>query len=185
MTKAGYKVQKGLKKVVGKDPKVLILGTLPGQESISQREYYRSGKNRFWEVVFASQYPKVNCKNMNYKDKVNLLKKIHIALWDVYAEADRKEGSSSDKDIDINSGKFNNVFKFLEQNPSIEFIVFNGVAKSTKRHYTRFLEYFQNEVSAAKQRGVKIIDDFMSTSSSNGISTNDLISKWQSILNFK
>ena len=41
----------GLKPWVGENPKVLILGSLPGDESLKQQAYYCNKGNFFWRIM--------------------------------------------------------------------------------------------------------------------------------------
>ena len=43
--------KQGLQPVVGDNPRTLILGSLPGDESILRQEYYGNPKNLFWKVI--------------------------------------------------------------------------------------------------------------------------------------
>ena len=60
--------------------RVLVLGTLPGEESLRRGEYYAHPRNLFWPIVFAlfDATPMAD-----YAEKVAFVKARGIALWDV------------------------------------------------------------------------------------------------------
>lgn len=70
--------------------KILILGTMPSPKSRENKIYYGHPKNRFWTVL--SSILKENLPNTNL-EKIELLKKYNIALWDVLHSCDI-EGAS-------------------------------------------------------------------------------------------
>ena len=109
----------GLAPLLCPEPRILILGSLPSDESIRQQEYYGNPKNLFWKVlagVYRSSVPQT------YADKKSFLAKHHIALWDVYASANR-EGSL---DSNIKEPEPNDVFGLIREHPTIQNVVLNG-----------------------------------------------------------
>ena len=70
--------------------KILILGTMPSPKSRENNIYYGHPKNRFWTVL--SSILKENLPSTN-SEKIELLKKCNIALWDVLHSCDI-EGAS-------------------------------------------------------------------------------------------
>ncbi len=64
------------------ESKVLILGTIPSPKSRQQGFYYGHPRNRFWKVLaFVLEEPVPE----TIEEKKNMLRKHHIALWDVLA----------------------------------------------------------------------------------------------------
>ncbi|MFV0249317.1 MAG: DNA-deoxyinosine glycosylase [Tenacibaculum sp.] len=110
-------------------PKILILGTLPGVESLKVQQYYGHARNVFWKIIFQffKQPP-----TTNYSYKIDLLKQNKIALWDVCRVAKRK----TSLDSDIKGEKPNAVEKLVEAYPSIVAIGFNG--KKARELYDTF-----------------------------------------------
>lgn len=174
--------KKRLEPIVNDDSEILILGTLPGEDSFDEKEYYSGLNNRFWNIVFASQ-PNVDLKKLNYNDKVKRLKELHIALWDIYEYAERKEGSSKDCDISLVPGtyKYNDVFKLLKQNPSIKMIALTGISKGSQKIYSGFLDFYKNDVIAALQKGVSIVY-LPSTSGFNRMKQKEVKKAWLKVL---
>lgn len=67
--------------ISNKNPKVLILGTIPGNESDNSEFYYADSNNYFWKILaklFNEKIPKT------IEKKKKLLIKYDISLWDIY-----------------------------------------------------------------------------------------------------
>lgn len=105
------------------EPRILILGTLPGGESLEHRQYYYSNSNRIWKVLC---YLTGEPIPIDYDQKQALLAKYHIVLWDYYESAIRPD-SSNDKDI--RDGHPNDIPAFLSAHPTIKTIGINGFGK--------------------------------------------------------
>lgn len=121
----------GLQPVIGSNARILILGSLPGDESISRQEYYGYPRNMFWDVMSGILGEKAP---VLYSEKVEYLKRHGIALWDVLHAAER-DGSL---DSNIRNEEFNDIAKLIADNPSIEVIVTNGgKAEKSFRKYLR------------------------------------------------
>ena len=162
----------GLAPIVCGNPKFLVLGTLPGDKSLKLKQYYSKSSNRFWKVVSAL----CDCAVVpdDYDDRKKLLKKAHIALWDVYKKANRKGAL----DNNIKNAKINNlneILKLLQDNPSIDTIVFNG-----KRPSKVFSEVLQDKLkNLLKNRTIEFIQ-MPSTSGANTRKTDKaLIEDWK------
>ncbi|MDR0971731.1 MAG: DNA-deoxyinosine glycosylase [Bacteroidales bacterium] len=116
------------KPIIYNDSKILILGTMPGKESLSTREYYAHKRNLFWQImsnIFNNDMP-----FKSYSEKIECFKHHNIALWDVIESCNRK--GSLDKKIE--KPKINDIENLLKEHPSIKKIIFNG--KKAKKYYT-------------------------------------------------
>lgn len=105
--------------VIDEKSKVLILGSIPGSRSLQMQEYYAHPQNVFWKIMFTilkEEYPS------NYSQKLMILKKHNIALWDVIDSCERK-GSL---DSEIKNETNNDVLKLLKKHPNLEVIFCNG-----------------------------------------------------------
>ena len=105
--------------IIGKNPKILILGTMPGKESLRQQQYYGHPRNAFWKIL--SSIFEVPFSN-EYQEKKMFVKKHNIVIWDVCKFADRK----SSLDSDIKNEIPNAIGDLIERNPTIQRIGFNG-----------------------------------------------------------
>lgn len=121
----------GLAPLIGESPEILILGSLPGDESLRLQQYYGNPRNMFWRVmakVFGETVPD------DYSGKSEFLKSHGIALWDVFSAAER-EGSL---DANIRGEEYNDLAGLLGSNPTIRTVVLNGgKAEKAFRTYAR------------------------------------------------
>lgn len=116
--------------VVGKNPKVLILGTMPGVKSLEISEYYGFSRNQFWKLM--SDIFQFN-KDLGYKERKSKLMDNKVALWDVIHTC-KREGSL-DKNIEVI--EVNDIVGFIKENPSLTTIILNGGKASDiyKKHF--------------------------------------------------
>lgn len=98
---------------------ILILGSLPGDESIRRGQYYAHPRNRFWPLM-----AKLLGKPLpdDYAERTEMLLSAYIGLWDVAHSAIRK-GSA---DIQICDEEPNDIRSLIERNPRLHTIAFNG-----------------------------------------------------------
>lgn len=102
--------------------KVLILGSMPGQASLTAGQYYAHTRNAFWRIM--SELLRIDAA-ATYDVRVRALKTARIALWDVLQSCTR-EGSLDTK-IE-NALLVANDFKtFLRKHEEIRHVFFNGV----------------------------------------------------------
>ena len=112
----------GFEPLMCDNPKILILGTIPGKSSIAAGEYYFDGSNRMWKVIAGISGEVIPS---SYVEKVSMLAKYGIVLWDYYHSVVRED--SSDKGII--SGEVNDIPAFLRSNPSIKIVAVLGYGK--------------------------------------------------------
>lgn len=170
------KMKEGLQPLLCEEPKILILGTFPSENSLEKKEYYSNPSNRFWKVISAlfSPLPYTDHWLNSYEDKKELLKQAHIALWDVYSAVKRK-GSLDRNIVDKIETNCQSLIKILQENPSIEKIAFNG--KEAKK---TFEDNYQNKIEAAfPERDISLVE--LPSSSNSNRCYNDvgkLVEKW-------
>ncbi|MBT3464348.1 DNA-deoxyinosine glycosylase [archaeon] len=93
--------------IIDKNTTLLILGSYPSVMSLRKKEYYANPSNDFWRIIsFVIDF---DIEWKWYDDKIKIILKHKIGLWDVYKEADR-EGS---KDVAI-KGFIPNDFSVLK-----------------------------------------------------------------------
>ena len=109
--------------IVDGQTKVLIVGSMPGVQSLEKQQYYGNPRNHFWGIIgelTGAIVPE------QYEERLALVKKHGIGLWDVIRECERV-GSL---DSNIKNEIPNNFVALFKQYPQIEAIFFNG----TKAH---------------------------------------------------
>ena len=109
----------GLPAHIDEDSRVLILGTLPGAKSLQSGRYYADPTNRFWSLLFAACGEAFENTD---EAKDALLRKYHIALWDVLASTVR-EGSS---DRALQDEIPNDLPRLLKAHPNIRLLIFHS-----------------------------------------------------------
>lgn len=107
--------------IVNDNSKILILGSLPSDKSISSNEYYGNKTNQFWSII-SLIFNKSKIEFKNYKEKIKFLNKHYIALWDIYCSAER----IGSLDTNIKNSEFNNIRNFLIKYKDIKKILLNG-----------------------------------------------------------
>ena len=119
----------GFKPIIDGKPKILILGSMPGEASLQQSQYYANPRNLFWEIVATH----LNFEpTITYEKKIKQLIENKIALWDVIGSCQRQ--GSLDSSIRSSSIKVNNFQKLFTSFPSIRHVFFNGTKARTEFH---------------------------------------------------
>ena len=111
--------KQGLAPIGCETARLLILGSLPGDESIRQQQYYAHPQNQFWRIMCAV-LDEPQCAS--YGERLDLLKRRNVAVWDVAHSASR-HGSL---DAAIKAPVANDFAAFLQHHGRIEAIAFNG-----------------------------------------------------------
>lgn len=105
--------------IINNESKILILGSIPGIKSLEMQQYYAHPQNKFWKII---------CEIFNedfttdYAERIKILEKHHIALWDVIDNCERK-GSL---DSEIRNEEANKIGELLQNFPNIKAIFCNG-----------------------------------------------------------
>ena len=101
--------------------RVLVLGSMPGAESLRQGRYYAHPQNAFWPIVGELLgFP----GDADYASATKALRANDIALWDVLQRCERQ--GSLDSDIDPQSIVVNDFARFFAQHPAIRVVFCNG-----------------------------------------------------------
>ncbi|MDC6180620.1 DNA-deoxyinosine glycosylase [Ralstonia solanacearum] len=108
--------------VVDANTRMLILGSLPGEVSLAQGQYYANRQNHFWRLV--GDILGEDLVHMDYTTRLQTLLAHRIGLWDVVAEA-KREGSLDSK---IRDHAGNDLMGLIESLPKLAVIAFNGGA---------------------------------------------------------
>jgi len=101
--------------------RVLILGSMPGVASLAARQYYAHPRNAFWPIVARVLGIEAG---LPYGDRLQVLGKLGIALWDVLQGCERD--GSLDSDIAPASRQLNDFAGFFAQHRRIAAVLCNG-----------------------------------------------------------
>ena len=117
--------------IVDGNSEALVLGTLPGPESLRLGQYYANPNNQFWKIIHLvfgeDQVSTV------YNEKVDFLLEHKIALWDVFHSAERVGAL----DADIKNAVPNDIPGLVKQYPGITRVLLNGktAEKVYRKHF--------------------------------------------------
>ncbi|HTT80454.1 MAG TPA: DNA-deoxyinosine glycosylase [Stellaceae bacterium] len=125
-------VKRSFPPVVNAASRILVLGTLPGEESLRRQEYYAHPRNLFWPIVFAlfgAEPAPVHADRLAFALRHN------IALWDVCGSAQRQASA----DTAIRGEVPNAIDALLDRYPAIGAVAFNGsgARRLYDRHFAR------------------------------------------------
>lgn len=152
--------------ISNKDAKVLVLGTMPGVQSLVLNQYYGNSRNAFWKLLFTILKEPFS---LDYEIRKKLVLDNRIAIWDVL-QACVRDGSL---DSAIEKEVPNDFKNFFETHPDIDYILFNG-QKAAK--------YFKQYVTVSNKYKLVTLP---STSPANaGISFEQKLNEWQIIKQF-
>ena len=122
--------------IADRSAETLILGSMPGEASLTAGQYYAHPQNAFWRIMgallgFDPALP--------YAARVRALKKAHIAVWDVLHSCTRP--GSLDSSIDHETLEANDFAVFFRGHSRIRRVFFNGSTAETcfKRHVIKDL----------------------------------------------
>ncbi|AOM82988.1 DNA-deoxyinosine glycosylase [Salisediminibacterium beveridgei] len=111
---------KSMPPVLKGEPLLLILGSMPGSQSLEKQQYYANPRNQFWKML--SDYFRVDLTALSYESRKSYVASHRIALWDILQECER----IGSLDSAIRRESFNPISEFIEANPSILAIGCNG-----------------------------------------------------------
>jgi hypoxanthine-DNA glycosylase len=106
--------------VVDQRTRLLVLGSLPGEESLRQARYYANPRNQFWRLIGAV----IGCEleTMAYEARLRALLDAGVGVWDVVGSA-RRSGSL---DAAIRQHEPNALPLLLGKHPHMTALAFNG-----------------------------------------------------------
>ncbi len=111
----------GFEAIIAPDARVLVLGTMPGEESMRVGEYYANRRNSFWSIMSELfGFP----SDASYRERIEGLKARGVALWDVLHACERD--GSLDSKIRMRTAEPNDFQTLLTEHPKMQRICFNG-----------------------------------------------------------
>jgi hypoxanthine-DNA glycosylase len=154
---------KSLEPICDKNSQILILGTMPGVESLKKQEYYSHPRNIFWKLiaeVIGEPAP------IDYKERKQYLLKNGIALWDMCKVCIR----SGSLDNNAADEEPNNIPSFVAEHSHIKLIGCNGKAA---------YEMFQKYVDVIA--GIKVVKLPSSSPTNTTITWEEKLKFWKGI----
>ncbi|HEY0311395.1 MAG TPA: DNA-deoxyinosine glycosylase [Allosphingosinicella sp.] len=100
--------------------RVLILGSLPGEESLARQRYYAHPRNQFWRLIGA--VAALELEPLPYEARLEALLARGIGLWDTVGAA-RRQGSLDGNIRDIERNALPALVASL---PQLRAVGFNG-----------------------------------------------------------
>lgn len=122
-------LKKALSPIIDHSRNILILGTIPGEQSIAKQQYYGNNGNHFWKILFHIFEEEFST---SYDERKSFLQKHGIALWNVLGSC-KREGSS---DAKIRDEKINDFESLHIEYPNIKYVFFESKAAANyfKKH---------------------------------------------------
>jgi TDG/mug DNA glycosylase family protein len=160
-------IKAGLGPIGSADARLFILGSLPGDASLSARQYYAHPTNQFWRLVGGALG--LSLQTLPYEQRLEQLARRRIGLWDVIASAERR-GSL---DQAIRAAEHNALEQLLSGFPDLRAIAFNGTTAS--RTGRKLLGEPPHEVT---------LIDLPSSSAANTMRFEDKASAWAVLSQF-
>ena len=105
--------------IIDQESKIVTLGSVPGEKSLEKQEYYGHPQNKFWKIIFELFNENFS---EDYLEKIKILKKNKIAVWDVIDSCERV-GSL---DTTIKNEESNDILQLLKKYQNIKTIFCNG-----------------------------------------------------------
>jgi len=117
--------------VLGKRPRILILGSMPGIASLEAVQYYAHPRNAFWPIMAELFSIDADC---DYDERIAQIQQAPVILWDTLKRCERP--GSLDSSIRRESVEANDIPGLLDQHPGIRAVACNG---ATSTNYFRKL----------------------------------------------
>jgi hypoxanthine-DNA glycosylase len=158
--------------VIGANPRVIILGSMPGVASLEAVQYYAHPQNAFWRIMgslFGFDHA------VDYDARIGEIRKLPIILWDSLHSCHRP--GSLDSNIDMKSAEPNDFPALLERYPEIRAIFFNG---ATSEKYFRRLALPQLPADL----DVELLRLPSTSPAHAGMTFEQKLAAWQQILSY-
>ncbi len=106
--------------VVDERTRLLLLGSLPGEQSLARGQYYANPRNQFWRLL--GRVIGSDLESLSYQARLENLLAAGIGLWDTVESATRR-GSL---DGAIRDHSANDLARLVATLPNLRAIGFNG-----------------------------------------------------------
>jgi TDG/mug DNA glycosylase family protein len=161
---------RGFDPIAAWDARVLVLGTVPGRQSIAMSQYYAHPRNAFWFIMERLFRAKAE---LDYEARVAMVKAAGVAVWDVLFTAERDR--SVDSAIVAGSEVANDFGAFFALHKQIRSVFFNGA--KAEAFFRRFVLPGLPQV-----RSLSLLR-LPSTSPANArLTRNDKLDAWRAVM---
>ncbi|WP_158795994.1 DNA-deoxyinosine glycosylase [Pedobacter sp. L105] len=130
-------VKTAFQPIADENCRVLLLGTMPGDRSLSLQQYYGHAGNHFWKLIYTLFNEPLAA---DYESRKDFLLQHEIALWDVL-ESCTCEGSL---DSNIKNEVVNDFTAFYQQYPKISHVFFDS--KKAEEFYLRHVKKSEDKI---------------------------------------
>jgi hypoxanthine-DNA glycosylase len=113
-------VKRSFAPVADERTRLLVLGSLPGEESLARARYYANPRNHFWRLM--SEVIGADLVGLAYEARLDQLLGARVGLWDSVGTATRP--GSLDGAIRLHSA--NALRELADSLPALRAIAFNG-----------------------------------------------------------
>lgn len=102
------------------DCQLLIIGSLPGEMSFAQSQYYAHPSNDFWRLIGSLLGRDLD--DLDYAERLEILLQARIGLWDSIRIASRRRSD----DNSVRHAEINNLADIASRLGALQCIAFNG-----------------------------------------------------------
>lgn len=115
-----HEIKSSFPPVVDARTRVLVLGSLPGEQSLATSQYYANPRNHFWRLM--AEVTGIDLLPLPYEARLHALLEARAGLWDSVGAATRR-GSL---DSAIRDHRANNLADLAARLPELRAVGFNG-----------------------------------------------------------
>jgi len=156
--------------VIGHQPRILILGSMPGVASLDAVQYYAHPRNAFWPIM--AELFSIDA-SADYAQRIAQISKKPVVLWDTLKSCYRP--GSLDSAITRDSVEANEIPALLEEHPGIRAVACNGATSAN---------YFRKLVLPQISLSIELLK-MPSTSPANaGMTFAQKLDAWRRLLEF-
>jgi len=156
--------------VIGENPRILILGSMPGVASLEAVQYYAHPRNAFWPIM--AELFGIDA-SVDYAQRIAQISQKPVVLWDTLQSCYRP--GSLDSAITRDSVEANEIPELLEEFTEIRAVACNGATSAN---------YFRKLVLPRISESIELLP-MPSTSPANaGMNFAQKLGAWQRLLEF-
>jgi len=156
--------------VIGKHPRILILGSMPGVASLDAVQYYAHPRNVFWPIM--AELFSIDA-SADYAQRIVQIAQKPVVLWDTLKSCYRP--GSLDSAITRDSVEANDIPELLEEFTQIKAVACNGASSAN---------YFRKLVLPQISPSIELLQ-MPSTSPANAaMNFEQKLAVWRRLLEF-